>query len=113
MHMTLLDPAKQSPGRAAEMASVAEGMGTDAIMVGGSTGVTQENLDATIVAIKRRVKVPVIYFPSGAHAISPFADALYFMSMLNSTTVENVILQQVPRPLSSSGSGWSRCPWAI
>jgi len=95
MHMTLLDPAKQSPERAAEMASVAEGMGTDAIMVGGSTGVTQENLDATIVAIKRKVKVPVIYFPSGAHAISPYADALYFMSMLNSAALENVILQQV------------------
>lgn len=95
MHMTLLDPAKQDPEHAAKMASVAEGMGTDAIMVGGSTGVTQENLDATILAIKKKVKVPVIYFPSGAHAISPYADAMYFMSMLNSTTVENVILQQV------------------
>ncbi|MCX6650570.1 MAG: geranylgeranylglyceryl/heptaprenylglyceryl phosphate synthase [Methanomassiliicoccales archaeon] len=95
MHMTLLDPAKQSPEHAAKMASVAEGMGTDAIMVGGSTGVTQENLDTTILAIKKKVKVPVIYFPSGAHAISPYADAMYFMSMLNSTTVDNVILQQV------------------
>jgi phosphoglycerol geranylgeranyltransferase len=95
MHMTLLDPAKQDPEHAAKMASVAEGMGTDAIMVGGSTGVTQENLDATILAIKKKVKVPVIYFPSGAHAISPYADAMYFMSMLNSTTVDNVILQQV------------------
>jgi phosphoglycerol geranylgeranyltransferase len=95
MHMTLLDPAKQDPEQAAEMASVAEGMGTDAIMVGGSTGVTQENLDATILAIKKKVKVPVIYFPSGAHAISPYADAMYFMSMLNSTTVDNVVLQQV------------------
>ena len=95
MHMTLLDPAKQSPERAAEMAAVAESMDTDAIMVGGSTGVTQENLDATILAIKKKVKLPIIYFPSGAHAISPFADAMYFMSMLNSTTVDNVILQQV------------------
>lgn len=95
LHMTLLDPAKQSPERAAEMAAVAESMDTDAIMVGGSTGVTQENLDATILAIKKKVKVPVIYFPSGAHAISPYADAMYFMSMLNSTTVDNVILQQV------------------
>ncbi|NLX47218.1 MAG: geranylgeranylglyceryl/heptaprenylglyceryl phosphate synthase [Euryarchaeota archaeon] len=95
MHMTLLDPAKQSPERAADMAAVAESMGTDAIMVGGSTGVNQENLDATIIAIKKKVKVPVIYFPSGAHAISPYADAMYFMSMLNSTSVDNVVLQQV------------------
>ena len=95
MHMTLLDPAKQEPEQAAKMAAVAESMGSDAIMVGGSTGVTQENLDATIKAIKKVVKVPVIYFPSGAHAISPYADAMYFMSMLNSETIDHVIGQQV------------------
>ena len=95
MHMTLLDPAKQSPDRAAEMAAVAQEMGTDAIMVGGSTDVTQENLDATIKAIKNKCSLPVIYFPSGAHAISRHADAMYFMSMLNSVNVNHVIGEQV------------------
>lgn len=95
MHMTLLDPAKQSPVRAAEMAVMAQEMGSDAIMVGGSTDVTQENLDATILAIKARATLPVIYFPSGAHAISRHADAMYFMSMLNSVNVNHVIGEQV------------------
>ncbi len=95
MHMTLLDPAKQSPEKAAEMAAVAQGMGTDAIMVGGSTDVTQENLDATVLAIKSKCTLPVIYFPSGAHAISRHADAMYFMSMLNSVNVNHVIGEQV------------------
>lgn len=95
LHMTLLDPAKQSPERAAEMADTAEGMGTDAIMVGGSTDVNQENLDATVLAIKKRVSIPVIYFPSGAHALSKHVDAMYFMSMLNSLSVNNVIGEQV------------------
>jgi phosphoglycerol geranylgeranyltransferase len=95
LHMTLLDPAKQEPTKAGEITRIAYEMGTDAIMVGGSTGVTQENLDLTVQAIKANVKVPVIYFPSGAHAISPFSDAIYFMSMLNSRNLRHVMGEQV------------------
>ena len=95
LHMTLLDPNKQAPDMAAKITGEACELGTDAIMVGGSTGVTQKNLDATIIAIKARVDVPVIYFPSGAHAISPHADAIYFMSMLNSRLVELTTRQQM------------------
>lgn len=90
MHMTLIDPAKQNPDLSAEIACRAESLGTDAIMVGGSTGVTQENLDATVDGIKSACRLPVIYFPSGANAIARRADAIYFMSMLNSRNVKNV-----------------------
>lgn len=90
MHMTLIDPAKQSASASAEIAAKACRAGTDAIMVGGSTGVTQENLDETVEQIKRACKLPVIYFPSGANAISRKCDAIYFMSMLNSRNVRNV-----------------------
>jgi len=90
MHMTLIDPAKQSASESGEIAAKACRAGTDAIMVGGSTGVTQENLDETVGQIKRACKLPVIYFPSGANAISRKCDAIYFMSMLNSRNVRNV-----------------------
>ena len=95
LHMTLIDPDKQDPSVAGEIARVASDLGTDAIMVGGSTGVTQENLDQTVISIKSKVKIPVIYFPSGAHAISPYSDAIYFMSMLNSRSVKMVVGEQV------------------
>lgn len=95
LHMTLLDPAKQDAAAAAEISRTAAELGTDAIMVGGSTGVTQGNLDDTIKAIKAAVKVPTIYFPSGANAISPYTDAMYFMSMLNSRNLKMVIGEQV------------------
>ena len=95
MHMTLIDPAKQPYDQAAEIAATAERLGTDAIMVGGSTDVTQENLDQTVLAIKKCVKTPIIYFPSGAHAISRYTDAIYFMSMLNSRNLKNIIGEQV------------------
>lgn len=95
VHMTLIDPAKQDPGVSGNIAFKAEQLGTDAIMVGGSTDVTQKNLDETVLEIKKMCKIPVIYFPSGAHAISRYCDAIYFMSMLNSRNLRNVIGEQV------------------
>ena len=95
MHMTLIDPAKQPPSKSGEIAAKACRAGTDAIMVGGSTGVTQENLDKTIDEIKRNCKLPVIYFPSGAQAIARRCDAIFFMSMLNSKNVRNITREHV------------------
>jgi phosphoglycerol geranylgeranyltransferase len=90
LHMTLIDPAKQPPKVSGEIARRACQAGTDAIMVGGSTGITQSNIDATIAEIKKSCKCPVIYFPSGAKAIARMADAIYFMSLLNSKNVRNI-----------------------
>ncbi len=85
MHMTLLDPAKQTPEKSAEIAEYIEKLGTDAIMIGGSTNITQEIMDETIVNIKKVTKIPIIIFPNGIQSISKYADAIYFMSMLNSS----------------------------
>ena len=90
MHMTLIDPAKQDLQIAGDISRAAEAAGTDAIMVGGSTGVTQDNLDGTVDEIKKNCSLPVIYFPSGANAIARSCDAIYFMSMLNSRNVRNL-----------------------
>ncbi len=90
LHMTLIDPAKQPPKVSGEIAMRACQAGTDAIMVGGSTGVTQTNIDATVDEIKKNCKCPVILFPSGANAIARKADAIYFMSLLNSKNVRNI-----------------------
>ncbi|HYM41074.1 MAG TPA: geranylgeranylglyceryl/heptaprenylglyceryl phosphate synthase [Thermoplasmata archaeon] len=84
LHMTLLDPDKQSADEAGRIAGGAARSGTDAIMIGGSTGVTQEKVDATVLAIKAAAHVPTILFPASAANLSRHADALYFMSLLNS-----------------------------
>ncbi len=95
LHMGLIDPDEQSPKTAAKIAKALENTGTDAIMVGGSTGITQENLSKTVKAIKKKIKLPVIHFPTEAGAISPHVDAIYFMSMLNSRDLNRVIGEQV------------------
>lgn len=94
MHMTLLDPDKQSPEDAAKIAIKCMEAGTDAFMIGGSTGITTENLDETAVAIKEATGLPVIYFPAGPHAISSKADAMFYMSLVNSTDLKWVIRSQ-------------------
>ncbi len=94
VHMSLLDPDKMTPPEAGEVAFRATLAGSDAIMVGGSTGVTPEKTDATVKAIKDRTRVPVILFPAGAHALSRYADAVYFMSMLNSRNVRMIVGEQ-------------------
>ena len=66
LHFSLLDPDKQSPKVAGEIASTAEKAGSSVIMVGGSTLVSQKQVDETVKAIKQNSSLPVILFPSGA-----------------------------------------------
>jgi phosphoglycerol geranylgeranyltransferase len=95
MHMTLLDPFEQQPETAAIISKNAAAVGTDAIMLGGSTGVTQDILDATVIAIKKAVDLPVILFPTTASAVSLKADAIYFMSLLNSRNPKFLLGEQM------------------
>jgi len=94
LHMALLDPDKQTPEEAGRLAKDATKAGTDAIMVGGSTGVTQDLVDATVLAIKKASKVPVVLFPASAGNLSRHADALYFMSLLNSRSTRLIVGEQ-------------------
>ncbi len=84
LHLTLIDPDKTPGEEAGRLALKAEEYGTDAIMVGGSIGVSGVLLDQTVKAIKELTSLPVILFPSNISGISSFADAIFFMSLLNS-----------------------------
>jgi len=83
-HLTLIDPAKQPPELAAQIVSDAVSAGTDGIMVGGSTSAGGKVLDETLLAIKKVTKLPTILFPAGEQGVSKHADAIFFMSMMNS-----------------------------
>ena len=83
-HLTLIDPAKQSPKVAGEIASDAERAGSSGIMVGGSTRAGGKVLDRTVIAVKDSSDLAVILFPASEAGISKHADAIFFMSMLNS-----------------------------
>ena len=95
LHFSLLDPDKQKPEVAGSIAKTAEDAGSSAIMVGGSTLISQEQVDETVKAIKDNSKLPVILFPSGAKFLSKYADAVFFMSLLNSRNLGYVIREHV------------------
>jgi phosphoglycerol geranylgeranyltransferase len=96
LHFSLIDPdpTKQSPKKAAKMAQYSEEAGSDAILIGGSTVFDQTFVDNTIIAIKEMVDIPVIIFPGGISNISKEADAILFMSLLNSDDPYFIIGQQ-------------------
>ncbi len=84
IHLTLIDPEKVTAADAAKIAENSKNSGTAAIMIGGSTFLSQEHLDNVIKAIKSAVNIPTILFPNNVTGISSYADAIWFMSLLNS-----------------------------
>jgi phosphoglycerol geranylgeranyltransferase len=85
IHLTLIDPEKVTAQQASEIVKASASSGTSGIMVGGSTFISQTHLDDVVKAIKGAVKIPIILFPNNVTGISCYADAIWFMSLLNST----------------------------
>ncbi len=85
LHFTLLDPdpLQMDTDAVVRLATLAEKAGTDAIMIGGSTifGL----IDESVKAISDAVEIPTILFPGNITGVSEYADAMFFMSLLNST----------------------------
>jgi phosphoglycerol geranylgeranyltransferase len=84
IHITLIDPEKVTSPQASRIANKAKLSGTSAIMIGGSTFFSAAHLDSVVKAVKRTVKIPTILFPNNVTGISRYADAIWFMSLLNS-----------------------------
>src|SRR4030065_2348527 len=84
IHITLIDPEKVTPPQASRIASKARACETSAIMIGGSAFVSSVHLDDVVKIVKRTVKIPIVLFPNNVTGISRYADAIWFMSLLNS-----------------------------
>lgn len=84
IHMILVDPENVTPSYASRVAKDAESCGTAAIMVGGSTSISSFQLDNVVKTLKGSVEIPIILFPNNITGITRNADAIWFMSLLNS-----------------------------
>ena len=84
LHFTLIDPEDQGQTRVKEIVQQAEAAGTDAFMVGGSIGAGYSDSLETMRTIKQSTKLPVIVFPGNVDGVTKLADAVFFMSLLNS-----------------------------
>jgi len=86
MIFAVIDPIDyDSPEHAIKTAVASAEGGATAIIVGGSIGVQGEILEHVVKNIKEKVKsTPVILFPGNIATVSKNADAIYYMSLLNS-----------------------------
>ncbi len=84
--LSLIDPASQSPEKGVMMAKAVYDGGADVLLIGGSTSIYGKWLEETIVGIKESIgdDIPIVIFPGDVGYVSEKADAIYFMSMLNS-----------------------------
>ena len=81
----VIDPIDYPSPEAAIKAGVnAAEAGADMIAIGGSTSVQGELLDHVAKSIKQDISVPMILFPGNVGTITRHADAIYFLTLLNS-----------------------------
>jgi phosphoglycerol geranylgeranyltransferase len=85
IHLSLIDPQNVTPEIAGRLASKLNDLGSTAIMIGGSTVISQRDLDEVVKEIKRNTALPTILFPNGVAGISEFADAIFFSTLMNSS----------------------------
>jgi len=85
IHLTLIDPEKVDTKNASEISRIVQSAGSSGIMIGGSTSTSVHHLDDIVKTVKKTVDIPVILFPNDVTGISQYADAVFFMSLLNSS----------------------------
>ena len=86
MLFCLIDPVDyKTPEIAIKTAKECVRGGADAVLLGGSVGAQGELLDTVARRIKEEIRdVPLILFPGNIATITRHADAIFFMSLMNS-----------------------------
>jgi len=93
LHFSLIDPdlTFQTLRFIGKIIKYSTEAGTDAILVGGSTIADQFAVERVVGRIKENTDVPVIIFPGNINAFAKKADAVFFMSLLNSRNLYWII----------------------
>ncbi len=95
LHFVLVDPDKARNGAATRLGRAASRAGCDVLLVGGSTGLTPASVARTVEALRAEFPGPILLFPSGTRALSPNADGILFLSLLNSRSRRFIVGEQV------------------
>ncbi|MCE2757273.1 MAG: hypothetical protein RL640_246 [Bacteroidota bacterium] len=90
----LVDPDKTSLKKADELISLCTHAKVDFIFVGGSL-VVSDHLEDLVQHIKSSCDIPVLLFPGSPSQITPYADALLYLSLISGRNPELLIGQHV------------------
>lgn len=86
----LLDPDKTKLEQLDELIPKFEASDVDVLLIGGSL-ILDSDFNEFVKAIKSKSKIPVVIFPGGVEQVSPYADAILFLSIVSGRNPENLI----------------------
>lgn len=100
----LVDPDKVSPSDMQYLAELCNDAGVDYLLIGGSLLVANQT-EACIQRFKAESDIPVILFPGSPAQVTPYADALLYLSLISGRNPELLIGQHVVSAPSVKASG--------
>lgn len=100
----LADPDKASPAQMEHLALLCNDAGVDYLLMGGSLLISNQ-LDACIQRFKAESDIPVVLFPGSPAQVTPYADALLYLSLISGRNPELLIGQHVVSAPAVKASG--------
>ncbi len=100
----LVDPDKVAPADMQYLAELCNDAGVDYLLMGGSL-VVDHQLEACIERFKANSKIPVLLFPGSPAQVTPYADALLYLSLISGRNPDLLIGQHVVSAPAVKASG--------
>lgn len=93
-YLLLIDPDKMASDRIAGFVSHCQKSGVDGFLFGGSL-LMNGDMETQIKIVKQNTTLPVILFPGSETQVTPYADAVLFLSLLSGRNAEHLIGKHV------------------
>ncbi|GBD93718.1 geranylgeranylglyceryl phosphate synthase-like protein [bacterium BMS3Abin05] len=93
-YFVLFDPDNYSQKKIGKHVALAAENGVDAFLVGGSL-LFYTHFSEFIKTVKKHTDLPVIIFPGSSRQISPYADAILFLSLISGRNSDYLIGEHV------------------
>jgi putative glycerol-1-phosphate prenyltransferase len=100
----LADPDKIAPSEMPALARLCNDAGVDYLLMGGSL-VVMHQMDACIQRFKAESDIPVMLFPGSPAQVTPYADALLYLSLISGRNADLLIGQHVVSAPAVKASG--------
>lgn len=100
----LVDPDKVAPADMQYLAELCNDAGVNYLLMGGSL-VVEHQLEACVQRFKAESDIPVVLFPGSPAQVTPYADALLYLSLISGRNPELLIGQHVVSAPAVRASG--------
>ena len=92
-YLVLIDPEQCEVDKCVKLAAKVEQAGADAILLGGSF--LTNDLHPIAKALKQETELPIVLFPGDSMHLTPYADAILYISLISGRNPNYLIGEQV------------------